>query len=122
MFVLDPPNDSNVVRVLAFATLQDVERFKPGQLVNVSLDSIQVQGTVVTVSAVPIGETSLEAYGVPSLRAADLLANSDGLLFPVVSTVNPPVGSGPLKDGEVALVTNTYEIASPASLMFGGNS
>ena len=122
LFVLDPPNDSNVVRVLAFATLQDVERFKPGQLVNVSLDSIQVQGTVVTVSAVPIGETSLEAYGVPSLRAADLLANSDDLLFPVVISVNRTVGSDPLKDGEVALVTNTYEIASPASLMFGGNS
>ena len=122
LFVLDPPNDSNVVRVLAFASLQDVERFKAGQLVNVSLNSIQIQGTVVTVSAVPIGATSLEAYGVPSLRAANLLANSDGLLFPVVITVNPPVGSDPLKDGEVALVTNTYEIASPASLMFGGKS
>jgi len=122
LFVLDPPNDSNVVRILAFPTSPDVERFKPGQLVTVSLGSIQTQGTVVTVSEVPVGAASLEAYGVQPLRAADLLANSDDLLFPVVISVNRTVGSDPLKDGEVALVTNTYEIASPASLMFGGNS
>jgi hypothetical protein len=122
LFVLDAPNDSNVVRILAFPTSQDVERFKPGQLVTVSVGSIQSQGTVVTVSAVPIGARSLEAYGVQPLRAADLLANSEDLLFPVVISVNRTVGSDPFKDGEIAFVTNTYEIASPASLMFRANS
>ncbi|MUH46407.1 MAG: hypothetical protein F2793_07825 [Actinobacteria bacterium] len=122
LLVLDPPDDSSTVRILAFPSANAVRNFKAGQRVSVLVGGRETMGTVLAISDVPAGADGLEAAGIQPLTAQNLLANKDYLVYQVVIEADRPTGVTDIRNGEIATVTNTYETASPVALMFGSGS